>query len=583
VIKRLVVVGCLGLATVPGARAAEASSNTTWAFLKPPLPGAPASCPDAAPAGPGIVKVDLFADRSAGCPVASVEGDVVTLDELNESLASLHQARGAAGPGAKQDPTAILNRMIDFRLVVLDARTMGIDELPEVVTNVDEMKAAVARELLQARVLASVKPDPKEVERLFKDAVREWKLDSVLFTREADAKAMAAEVRKGGDFDALAKAAIATKLAKGGTTGGQFVDASKLVPPILGAISKVKEGGVSAPVKLPEGYVIVQVEGIRYPENPQARTEAEQVSLSVQRKKALKAYYDGLEKKYVKVDRALLKKLDFEAKKPGVEALKKDTRVLARVQGTPPITVGDLTRRLEQQFFHGAEQQAESKKLNRAKQDTLDALVAPRVVAIEVEKQGIEKTPEFERRVRASTGGLLFNVFLSKVIVPEVKVTEPEVERYYAAHKAEYSYPAFYKLESIGFVSAKDAEGAVAKLRGGTDFKWLNANADGKLPDAQATEKVSGTLAATALTPGLTKALEGAKTGDYRVYASGANQFYAVHVVEYIPPSAQPYAEVREAIATRVYGESIQKAAEEYIAKLRKAHDVKVFLTRIGS
>jgi parvulin-like peptidyl-prolyl isomerase len=583
VIKRLLVVGCLGIAAAPGAPAAEPGSSTTWAFLKPPLPGTPASCPDAAPAGPGLVKVDLFADRSAGCPVASVEGDVLTLDELNESLAAIHQSRSGATSGAKQDPTAILNRMIDFRLVVLDARTMGIDELPEVATSVAEMKEAAAREILQARVLKDVKPDPREVDRLFKDAVREWKLDSVLFTREADAKAMATEVRKGGDFDALAKAAIATKLAKGGTTGGQFVDASKLVPPILGAIAKLKEGGVSAPVRLPEGYAVVQVEGIRYPENPTARAEAEQTSLGVQRKKALKAYYEGLEKKYAKIDRALVKKLDFDAKKPGIETLKKDTRVVARVQGTPPITVGELAKRLEQQFFHGAGQQAERKRLNRAKQDTLDALVSPRVIALEVEKQGIEKTPEFDRQVAKSIGGLLFNVFLSKVIIPEVKLTEPEVERYYAAHKAEYSYPAFYKLESIGFVTAKDAEEAVAKLRGGTDFKWLNANADGKLPDAQATEKVSGILAATALTQGLTKALEGARTGDYRVYASGAKQFYAVHVMEYIPPSAQPYAEVREAIATKAYGESIQKAAEEYIAKLRKAHDVKVFLTRIGS
>ena len=72
------------------------------------------------------------------------------------------------------------------------------------------------------------------------------------------------------------------------------------------------------------------------------------------------------------------------------------------------------------------------------------------------------------------------------------------------------------------------------------------------------------------------KALEGAKTGDYRVYARLAKQFYAVHVIEYIPSSVQPYAEVRGTMTKKVYGESVQKAGEEYIAKLRKSHDVKV-------
>ena len=341
-IKRLLILGCIGLPPAPTTLAAEMTAvgaETSWAYLRLPLPGAPASCQDAVPAGEGIVRVDLYGERSVNCPVAAVDGDPVTLDELNAVLATSHQAHGASTQGGKKDPAAILNRLVDARLVVLEARTMGIEELPEVVATIDEIKVTTGREILQARVLKNVKPDPKEVDRLFKDAVREWKLDSVLFTREADAKAMAAEVRKGGDFDQLAKAAVATKIAKGGTTGGQFVDASKLVPNVFGAVSKLKEGGVTPPVKLNEGYAVIQVEAIRYPENPKARAEAEQASLGQQRKRALQAYYKALEKKYARIDLALLKKVDFDAKQPGIEALKQDTRVLARLEGTPPITV----------------------------------------------------------------------------------------------------------------------------------------------------------------------------------------------------------------------------------------------------
>ena len=73
-----------------------------------------------------------------------------------------------------------------------------------------------------------------------------------------------------------------------------------------------------------------------------------------------------------------------------------------------------------------------------------------------------------------------------------MKLDEPTVRKYYDTHKADYTLPAFYKLESIGFATQKDAEAAVAKLRSGTDFKWLNANADGKLPPGKDTERPSG-------------------------------------------------------------------------------------------
>ncbi len=66
-----------------------------------------------------------------------------------------------------------------------------------------------------------------------------------------------------------------------------------------------------------------------------------------------------------------------------------------------------------------------------------------------------------------------------------MKLDEAKVRKYYEDHQADYTLPAFYKLESIGFATQKDAEAAVAKLRSGTDFKWLNANADGKLAAGQ--------------------------------------------------------------------------------------------------
>ena len=121
----------------------------TWAFLKSPLPGAPASCPDAFPAGEGLVKVALYGDGSGTCPVANVEGDVITLDELPRSSPSAHEGRGESTKAGKLDAAILLNRIIDVRLVNLDARAMGIDELPETQRGLKAIEERVAREILK--------------------------------------------------------------------------------------------------------------------------------------------------------------------------------------------------------------------------------------------------------------------------------------------------------------------------------------------------------------------------------------------------------------------------------------------------
>jgi parvulin-like peptidyl-prolyl isomerase len=177
----------------------------------------------------------------------------------------------------------------------------------------------------------------------------------------------------------------------------------------------------------------------------------------------------------------------------------------------------------------------------------------------------------------------VFGAFVKKVVLPSVKLDEPTVRKYYDTHQADYAIAAFYKLESIGFGSQKAAEAAVSKLRSGTDFKWLNANAEGKLAPGQESERPNGVISSKAMTPAFAKAMEGAKTGDYRVYAAPNDQFYAVHVLNVTPPSAQPYDEVREAIVQKLYGEAVQKSIEDWIGKLRKAHPVHVYLSKVGA
>ena len=92
-----------------------------------------------------------------------------------------------------------------------------------------------------------------------------------------------------------------------------------------------------------------------------------------QQEEALKAHEEGLRAKYVVVDKAVLDSLDFAAEKPGMDALLKDARVVAAIEGASPVTVGDLTDYLRMQFFHGGDPVAQGQRLNARKRPALDA------------------------------------------------------------------------------------------------------------------------------------------------------------------------------------------------------------------
>jgi hypothetical protein len=576
-------------ALVAAASAQEpASGAPVYVYLKPSVAPVPASCLGAKAVN-GLVQVPLFEAGSRTCPVARVGGDFITVQELAETLADSHEPRSSnaapqAGQHAEQEFAPALERMIQVRLLAAEAEEMGLGDLPEAKKAIDEFEARALRAAVQARVVEKVVADPVEVERLYKNATRESKVKSILFEKEADARAFVAARKAGQGFDELAKQAVADKKAQGGGEG-EYLTAKTAVPRIAAALAHNPVGYESDAVQLTSGWVVFRIDDIRYPDSPKARAEAVATVLASQKRAALASYYEALTKKYAKIDRALLKKLDWEAKKPGAAALAKDKRPVVTIQGEKPITVADLTAEVTMKFFHGLEGPIREKRVNKEKTEALQSLLVARLLAKEGKVLKLQETEGYRRAVADYRRAVLLAAFVSRVLSPGVKVTEEDAMRYFDQHKSEYSYPQMYKLEGIAFTSSKGAQSGLDRLKAGTDFQWLRANADGQVKAEARSLPLDAavTLAAPSMPPGLVKALVGSATGDYRLFTSSDSQYYVIHVVESIPSKVQPYAEAREAVATAVYDEKVLQAIKDYADKLRPVRQVEVFVTRIGS
>lgn len=511
--------------------------------------------------------------------VAMVNNEPITLDEFNQELTTIYQGIVGDQKAQKKEISRLLKRLINARLIIQEARRMGLDELKELKERVDVFARLTLRDELMERQVKDIKPDDREVEKVYQESIKEWKIKSILFEKEEHAKRMENQIKSGKDFNQLLKEFLADKLGRGSEEAGYF-KGKDLLPPVVETVSKMKVGSISPIIPIKSGFVILKLEDFRFSEDPQVK---EQVRLEVLRKKqkeAIVQHDKELKKKYVKVNEGLLKNLDFESKEPGFDKLLKDGRVLAEIKGEKPITVGEFSEYMKQQLFHGVDRAIETKRLNKSKDKVLEEMVNKRVLRKEALRLGIDRTESYRNKVKEEENALIFGTFVAKAIAPDIKLNEEELKAYYDQHLKEYTYPEMMKIKSLAFLKREDAEKALVQLRQGTNFQWLGANAEGQVDkNTKGVSNFEGNLLTTKNLPeNMQKAVSGAKSGDFRLLANPENYFYVLFIQEVIPPRPQPYPEVRELVAKKILNEKITKAVEEYADKLRAVSDVKIYL-----
>lgn len=547
-----------------------------WILLPPVAAGLTLGAPPA-DARPGA-KLPVIAGKEA---IASVNGEPVTLDDLLREIGTLHAGVSEA-KAPKPDASAVLDRLINARLILQEARRIGLDQLPEVERKIETRRVAlVKRKLVEKQVAGITEADPAMVEKLYRDAVRAFEMNSLLFVKQEDATAFVAAIVSGGDFRTLSGQAVAAGKARGGE-GTRTLTAADLRPEVAMLAATMKPGEMSAPVRAGDGWSIIKLEGIRYPENPEARRHAQQEALEAGRQAKLDHYTEALRTRYATVDRTLLKSLDYESKRPGLDTLRTDERVVAQVKGGASVRVKDLTRGVEEKFYHGVEEAIGRKRVNQDLPQILDRILMERATALEAKHLGLERGDAFKAALKEQVDEILFDTFVSKVINPEIKIESAELKAYYGEHRADSTTPEMMRIESLSFRRREDAQASLDKLRQGADLKWMSANADGRIDPGAVPDllRFNGDLMTTAALPeGVRKAVAGAVAGDCRYYADADGPFHVLCVRQVVAATQQPFDAVKADIATRVFVTKRQAAVEDWAARLRKASEIKIFAT----
>ena len=249
--------------------------------------------------------------------LARVDGGDVKRRDVTTLLSSLPPQMLEMSMGAVYP--LLLERLIDNKLVLSAARQASLQDDPEVKRKIQDAEERAMQEAFVRRALDAQLTDARLREKFAaflkeQPAQEEVRARHILVDTEAKARDVLAELRKGADFAAVARAKSTDGSARDGGDLG-FFTRGDMVPEFSDAAFALKAGEVTKdPVKSQFGFHIIKVESRRQQPAPSFEATRDQLR-SEMSQEILTEVVDGLRSK-AKVERFTLEGQPLPPKAP---------------------------------------------------------------------------------------------------------------------------------------------------------------------------------------------------------------------------------------------------------------------------
>ncbi|MDR0481350.1 MAG: peptidylprolyl isomerase [Gallionellaceae bacterium] len=248
-----------------------------------------------------IVGASAFAQ--SGTTAATVNGVAISQERVDLYVKAItSQTQQKDTPELRK---AVLSKLEELELLSQEAVRLGLDKDPGTHQDIELSRQNVlANALVQNRATNTVVTEEalrSEYETVKSDlGTQEYNVRHILVGSEDEAKALVAKLKKGGDFEKLAKAESKDAGSKdqGGELGWVSVNQipNTFVKPFADAVMSLHKGQVSAPVQSQFGWHVIKLQDVRDVKVPAFEDIKPQLTQRLQQK-AVQSYLTDLRSK----------------------------------------------------------------------------------------------------------------------------------------------------------------------------------------------------------------------------------------------------------------------------------------------
>jgi parvulin-like peptidyl-prolyl isomerase len=514
---------------------------------------------------------------AAGCattqrPLARVNGDDVTAKELRAEFGRQHMALESVLVN-EDDVRKYLNRVIDHRLMVQEARRAGLEEDPTVLADLAayERKQAAAQ-LVRIAVKEPSVATEEEVRAAYAHAGKAKDLRELVVADEAEAKAIRARLAAGEDFEALVRAKSIAPSAK---AGGRVYDFRWGAPDEVAerqALALAK-GELSPAFHSEGGWTVLRLDDLRDVQAPPYAVAAPKIRSIIEKRKNAALERELIATIWAKYDAKLAGcRADAQAIAAALEPETTTTLVCSTWKGGTA-TLHDVAPNVNTKKL----QELPEKDRPAAFEGVVRQFTSERLLEIEALARGYARLLQVVDAVERRRAALVESRLFEKYVYRDLSVTEDEAKAYYDAHRSEFADPEARHLAQIVIATKEKADEVAARLAKGERFEQL----------------------AVEVSIDQRNAAQGGEVGWYTrkdmpndefgapIFALAVNSvtaplkspvgFHLVKILEIRPEKQYAFTDVQQDAKERALGAKHQQSRDVWLARLRSDADVEIY------
>jgi peptidyl-prolyl cis-trans isomerase C len=211
----------------------------------------------------------------------------------------------------------------------------------------------------------------------------------------------------------------------------------------------------------------------------------------------------------------------------------------------------------------------------QGRQKFLDELVKKEILYQEALKRGLDKAPEFTKKVEDFKRLTLASEVLEKEIVSKNKVSDQDARDYYSKHKEEFATTSQIKASHILVRTEDEARKILARLKKGEKFEDIARKESLDKGSAQNGGDL-GYFSRGQMIPAFEKAAAALKVGEL---SAPVRTDYGYHIIKVSDKKSGPTVEfdrIKDMIVQRLSGERQKEAFDKYMEDLKKNYKIEI-------
>ena len=376
---------------------------------------------------------------------AYVDKDPITIGDIDYSLQVAHRREGLSKTEGI-NISEYLNKVIDERLLVHEARRMGMDRNPELIQQVDAyvLRESVSR-LYNEEILDKVTVSEEEITDYFKKEYEQYTISSIETDTSEDA-AILEKLKVETDFGKLARESAAHEFRKV-VEEAIFIrkDLSKAIKDVIDSlepdeISDVFEAG--------HRYYLLKLIHRNNAPAEGLKSKREEIKQAIRKIKVQERSDEYLQylirKMQPEINNEVLSLIPLDGSSDELSKWLQDRSVLVKLRDST-MTVGEFVAILKS----GKGKSKDIIIKNWIDRQAVDYEALDRKYYINSDLK--DKTLRYKNK-------MLVKMFVKNVLSPMVKISEDEIMDFYQDNQNDFSRPARYKIQQITSRAESEAD-----------------------------------------------------------------------------------------------------------------------------